>query len=182
MVEPPSGRSHAVTARYKRLGTLVRKYLRGGRFLDFGCGDGQFLEHMAGFDGIGLDLRRTLLDNLRPRRERIIEVSLEAAVNSGQLLPASFEYVTAWDVVEHLPNLSKDIATLRSLLKPGSWFFCTIPNVASLAARLSGERWNCYLLEHLWYFSPKRSQNFSSSKDSRKSPSVHSCFMLILLQ
>jgi hypothetical protein len=29
-----------------------------------------------------------------------------------------------------------------------------VPNVASTVARLSGERWNCYLLEHLWYFSP----------------------------
>ena len=163
-IEPPSGRSRAVAARYRHLAALVQKYLKGGRFLDFGCGDGQFLDHMAGFDGIGLDLRKVPVGPLQQRRERIIDVRLEAAVNSGLLVPGSFDFVTAWDLLEHLPRLSDDVTMVQHLLKPGGWLFCTVPNVASLAARLSGERWNCYLLEHLWYFPSETLTQFLESR------------------
>lgn len=154
-VERPVGRSGAVLARYRRLGGLVRQFVGKGRFLDFGCGDGGFLACMPEFDGTGLELRPGAIQMPKAGDGgRIIVGELNSAIDTRALEPAAFDFVTAWDVLEHLPHLDDDVAGLRSLLKPGGWFFCTVPNVASAAARISGERWNCYLLEHLWYFAP----------------------------
>src|SRR4051794_16993492 len=44
--EKPAGRNRAVALRYRRLADHVRKWVGGGRFLDFGCGDGAFLDYM----------------------------------------------------------------------------------------------------------------------------------------
>lgn len=154
-IEKPPGRTRAISARYRRLGRQVRKFVSGGRFFDFGCGGGEFLDCMPEFQGIGLDLRSSDYQAQHAEDSRIIVSSLDAALNAGLVAREAFEFVTLWDVVEHLPNLAQDIGKLRSLLKPDGWLFCTVPNAASVAAWVSGERWNCYLLEHLWYFSPR---------------------------
>jgi 2-polyprenyl-3-methyl-5-hydroxy-6-metoxy-1,4-benzoquinol methylase len=153
-VERPVGRTRAVSARYQRLAERVGGYVKDGRFLDFGCGDGHFLDHMPQFQAVGLELRSGVASGTNASDGRIIVGELEPAVMGGLLKPASFDFITTWDVLEHLPMLTRDVGRLRGLLKPGGWLFCSVPNVASLAAKLSGERWNCYLLEHLWYFSP----------------------------
>jgi hypothetical protein len=68
--------------------------------------------------------------------------------------------VTAWDVLEHLPDLTNYIDAFTSLLRSGGHLFVTVPNIASLSARLAGRYWNAFLLEHLWYFSPKTLERF----------------------
>ena len=58
-------------------------------------------------------------------------------------------------MVEHLAEPDAIMNNITSILKPGGWLFCSLPNISSLTARLFGETWNCLLLEHLWYFDPK---------------------------
>ena len=67
----------------------------------------------------------------------------------------AFDFVTAWDVIEHIPVLDDFFNAINQLLKPGGWFFASLPDIESPFAKLSGQKWNCLLLEHLWYFSPK---------------------------
>jgi hypothetical protein len=49
---------------------------------------------------------------------------------------------------------AQQMARLHTLLKPGGRLYLTVPNSGSWIARLSGEKWNMLLLEHLWYFAP----------------------------
>jgi SAM-dependent methyltransferase len=163
-IERPVGRTRAVSARYERLAERVRAHVDGGSFLDFGCGEGHFLHHMPNFQGIGLELRSGAPSEADTSAGRIILGELESAIARGLLTPRSFDVITTWDVLEHLPMLSRDVDLLCGLLKPGGWLFCSVPNVASLAAKLSGESWNCYLLEHLWYFSPATLRKFFERK------------------
>ena len=151
----PPARSRATAARYEKLAANVRRYVCGGSFFDFGCGGGEFLDSMSGYRGVGLELRSSAAAAEYSKEGRIILASLSNALADGLLKPNAFDFITTWDVIEHLPDLNDDIATLKGFLKPSGWLFCTVPDVASLAARMSGEKWNCYLLEHLWYFSPK---------------------------
>ena len=151
----PSARSRATMKRYEKLAAKVRNYVSGGSFFDFGCGGGEFLGCMKSYQGIGLELRSSAAAPEYSKENRIIFSSLDNALADGLLKASSFDFITTWDVIEHLPKLNSDIATLKGLLKPSGWLFCTVPNVASIAARISGEKWNCYLLEHLWYFSPR---------------------------
>lgn len=70
------------------------------------------------------------------------------------MIEGGFDFVTAFDVLEHLPRLREDVALIRKVLKPGGLFFASVPNIESTVARAMGRRWNMILLEHLWYFSP----------------------------
>jgi 2-polyprenyl-3-methyl-5-hydroxy-6-metoxy-1,4-benzoquinol methylase len=66
----------------------------------------------------------------------------------------NFDLVTAWDVLEHIPRLDEYVKTVNFILKKDGLFFCTLPNISSFIARISGSKWNSLLLEHLWYFDP----------------------------
>ena len=57
-------------ARFDALARRVRQTERGGRFLDFGCGGGEFLDAMPGFDGIGFEVARRGRDAERTDRHR----------------------------------------------------------------------------------------------------------------
>ena len=84
--------------------------------------------------------------------DRLTPVKLAFARDVAQR--ATFDFVTAWDVVEHLSEPDRTMEGITTILKPGGWFFCSLPDISSWSARLFGETWNCLLLEHLWYFSP----------------------------
>jgi SAM-dependent methyltransferase len=78
-----------------------------------------------------------------------------AKVAGSAVIPKSeFDFVVAFDVLEHLPRIDEDIRLIRAVLKPGGLFFVSVPNIESLVAKIMGKRWNMLLLEHLWYFSP----------------------------
>jgi SAM-dependent methyltransferase len=71
------------------------------------------------------------------------------------LAPASFELVTLFDVLEHLPDPLAALSRARELLAPGGRLVIETQNVASGAARLLGRRWHHYKhAEHLLHFSP----------------------------
>lgn len=72
--------------------------------------------------------------------------------------PAAFDFVVAFDVLEHLPRIGEDLALIRTVLRTGGHLFVTVPNIESFVAKAMGKYWNMLLLEHLWYFSPKTLQ------------------------
>jgi SAM-dependent methyltransferase len=142
------GRERAGSARFRRLRDRVAAHAASGRFLELGAGDGAFLRAMEGYDGVGFEIRRSEL-----RRDgRIVSGDFLAWCAANK---EPFDFVVAWDVVEHLAPLDAYMKAIGSVLKPGGLFFATLPDISSLVARLSGETWNCILLEHLWYFSPE---------------------------
>ncbi len=145
-------------ARFEALAKRVRQTERGGRFLDFGCGSGAFLDAMmAGFDGVGFEVAAEGVT----RNGRIVTGDiLSEDLPSVGLTPASFDFIVAWDVLEHLADPSRQMQRLKTLLKPGGRFFLTLPDSSSWAARVSGRKWNMLLLEHLWYFDPKTLRRF----------------------
>jgi 2-polyprenyl-3-methyl-5-hydroxy-6-metoxy-1,4-benzoquinol methylase len=132
------------------LGQYVADYLarsvplaRGGRFLDFGCGPGHFLEHLATRNRgqlalFGLDFSES---SAASARERLASTAgFSDAICVGQLPApwpaASFDYISSLEVVEHLDDEKLDgfLAEAHRLLKPGGMLFITTPNDENLAA------------------------------------------------
>jgi SAM-dependent methyltransferase len=67
----------------------------------------------------------------------------------------SFDLVTLWDVVEHVPDPRALLARVHELLKPGGALVLETQNVDSSFARLLGPKWQHYKHdEHLYHFSP----------------------------
>jgi SAM-dependent methyltransferase len=66
-----------------------------------------------------------------------------------------YDAVVMIHVLEHLPDPRFAIARARSLLAPGGRLLISVPNAASLQARLFGSRWlHLDLPRHLYHFTP----------------------------
>jgi 2-polyprenyl-3-methyl-5-hydroxy-6-metoxy-1,4-benzoquinol methylase len=134
---------------------LVERYTRPpGRLLDVGCGAGLFVcaAQKAGWEATGVDASAWAVAR---GLERCPGVRFRAGLLSEVDFPAgSFEVVTLWNVLEHLPRPAETLDRIRSWLARDGWLFLSLPNADSHIARLMGKRWVLLLREHLWYFSP----------------------------
>jgi 2-polyprenyl-3-methyl-5-hydroxy-6-metoxy-1,4-benzoquinol methylase len=126
---------------------------RTGRVLDVGCAAGFFLEVLrdAGWDVLGLEPSAPIRATARERLGA--DAVLAEPLGEADLAPASFDLVTMWDVLEHLPDPVAALRAARGLLAPGGRLIVETQNVASLAARALGRRWQHYKhAEHLHHF------------------------------
>jgi SAM-dependent methyltransferase len=141
-------------ATYRRRMRVVRRHFaRPGRVLDVGCAAGYFLEVMRseGWRITGLEPS----DAIRPEAEKRLGRESVRAGLLGQVpfAPGSFELVTLWDVLEHVPDVVAALREVRRLLAPGGKLLIETQDVESLAARLLGRRWQHYKhAEHIYHF------------------------------
>jgi SAM-dependent methyltransferase len=79
----------------------------------------------------------------------------EAGVATAELSNGSFDAITMWHSLEHVPDPNATVALARRLLKPGGVLYVCVPNLDSLQADLAAEHW-CYLdvPHHVSHFSP----------------------------
>jgi SAM-dependent methyltransferase len=154
--EGPGASPHATTKRFKRFRDGIERHCRDGFFMDIGCGDGSFALGMgSSYRFVGIELGGSAQTRVVPNGEFLQGEFVSLARQKSSTWNSAFDFVTAWDVIEHIPSLDEFFIAVSSLLKPGGLFFATLPDIESPFARLSGKKWNCLLLEHLWYFSPK---------------------------
>lgn len=127
------------TALWQRRIKLVQGLKPNGRLLDVGVGDGGFLATAtaAGFQCEGTELSET---GASFAKEKGLSVRL------GQFTDldwpeASFDIITIWHVLEHLPNPGAAVRHAYQLLKPGGILVIAVPNEthAILRHRLLGQ-------------------------------------------
>ena len=72
-----------------------------------------------------------------------------------RMLPKkSFDVITLWHVLEHLPNLEDDIKMVQKLLKPNGRIVVAVPNFKSFDAHYFKGFWAAFdVPRHLWHFS-----------------------------
>lgn len=105
------------------------------KLLDVGCGSGQFLQAIAerGHEVWGIDFDPVSVQRARDRGlARVSCQSLDdfTAAHSGE----RFQYVTAFDVIEHLADPAAVLKTLHQMLDPGGTLSMTVPNRRRLLA------------------------------------------------
>lgn len=145
---------------FRRRMALVSRWLpERARVLDVGCAAGYFLRVLQehGHDVHGVELSQAIaVEAIKALgRERVHIGTLDDAVTAMDYRPQSFDLVTMWDVVEHIPEPQQVLKAVRNLIKPGGRFLLETQNVASRWARLLGRRWHHYKHdEHLYHFTP----------------------------
>ncbi|QGJ68394.1 3-demethylubiquinol 3-O-methyltransferase [Planctomycetales bacterium 10988] len=111
------------------------------RLLDMGCGRGLRMQALSeeGFKVEGLDFQPHLTEQPSP-----LELNIQYADATTTQLPwpdQTFDIITAFFLLEHVPDVRAVLRSVRRLLKPGGLFFATIPLIDSLQAKWWKDRW-----------------------------------------
>jgi 2-polyprenyl-3-methyl-5-hydroxy-6-metoxy-1,4-benzoquinol methylase len=119
----------------------VARLAKGGRLLDIGCATGDFIALMETYGrwstaGIEMDKRVASL-----ARGRYGLQVYSGSVDSVTLPAASFDVITLWDVLEHLPDPRSSLARIAAWLRPGGWLVIRTPDAGSPYARIWGQYW-----------------------------------------
>ena len=114
----------------------------GLTMLDIGCGRGLRLSAFArcGFDVHGLDLQPEAIESLR--RDLGIPGTVGSISDLDSVFePQSFDLITAFYVLEHVPDVAVVLEHARRLLRPRGWFVGVVPVCDGIQARLFGRHW-----------------------------------------
>ncbi len=137
-----------------KLDQIEKRLGRRGSLLDVGCSFGFFLDaaRQRGWSVVGVELSGYAAAYAK---EKLGLTVVNKPVLYAPLDEKSFDVITMWYVIEHLPNPKEVLAHLRNLLKDDGMLVVSTANVESYRARLEGRRWRMWIPpEHLLYFSP----------------------------
>ena len=144
---------HAIrTISLKKKVKLINSFsLETKKLLDIGCGTGDFLQTAK--------QNNWIISGIEPN-EHARNIANKKTCNSvfdiEHLLKfesESFDVITLWHVLEHLPNLNDHMEIFKNLLKPHGTLIIAVPNYKSFDATYYNEFWAAYdVPRHLWHF------------------------------
>ena len=122
-----------------------------GALLDVGAGRGRFVAsaRAAGWSAEGIEPSARGVSAARD------VYGVELARASLAEAAGSYDAVSLWHVLEHLDDPDEAIARVRSLVAPSGALLIGVPNLASVQARIGGDRWfHLDLPRHRTHFTP----------------------------
>ena len=137
-----------------------------GKILDIGCGTGDLLAvcEKNGWEINGIepnDKARELASSKIVSKNILVE-NLEDLSMQGN---ASYDVITMFHVLEHVPNLIEYVERLKQLLTEDGCLIVAVPNYKSYDAVHYKEFWAAYdVPRHLWHFSQEAIQKIFESK------------------
>lgn len=136
---------------------LLEKPLNKADMLDVGCSSGSVLM-------VSRELGVTSCEGVEPApAAAATAASLGFKVYTGLLEEArypdaSFDIVTLFEVIEHLPDPLALAREIHRILKPGGIWLFTTGNGQSWSAKILKERWNVFSMQahggHISFFNP----------------------------
>jgi 2-polyprenyl-3-methyl-5-hydroxy-6-metoxy-1,4-benzoquinol methylase len=131
-----------------------------GNLLDIGAGTGDFLKSAK--------QKGWKINGIEPNegaRKLAQEKGIDLSENINNFKGKTFDVITLWHVLEHLPNLEDNIYNIEKMLKPGGTLIIAVPNYKSYDARYYKNFWAAFdVPRHLWHFSRKSMKRLFSKK------------------
>lgn len=134
----------------KKIRLIKKLNKEKGTLLDVGAGTAGFL--------VTAKAKNWVVQGIEPN-----EKAIQLAENKGIKLLKSinslphgttFDVITLWHVLEHLPDVNVYINELKNRLKPNGHLIVAVPNHKSWDAKFYGSFWAGYdVPRHLWHFS-----------------------------
>ena len=119
--------------------------------LDIGCGTGDFLSiaKNANWNVTGIEPNEQARKIANSKTNNSVYNNMQL----HQLKENSFDVITLWHVLEHLPNLEMHVYRLERLLKPNGKIVVAVPNYKSYDSAYYKSFWAAYdVPRHLWHF------------------------------
>lgn len=155
-----------------------------GDLLDIGAGTGDFLA-VAKNDGWnvgGIEPNTSARKRAGEKGVSLIEKTEASFVRDHA---SSYDVITMWHVLEHIPDLEGQLLELKELLKKNGTLFIAVPNFRAYDAKHYGEYWAAYdVPRHLWHFSADAVKSLFSEKGmkvARTIPMKFDAFYVSLL-
>ncbi len=120
-----------------------------GKLLDIGAGTGDFLNAAknSGWHVSGSEPNEKARNIAASKEVLLLE-------NTADFSDQSFDVITMWHVLEHVPDPETQIRELKRLLKPKGKLIVAVPNFNSYDAKYYGGYWAAFdVPRHLWHFS-----------------------------
>lgn len=132
-----------------------------GNLLDIGAGTGDFLlvAKNNGWNSVGIEPSEKAKAIAKTK-------GVELKSDLSEFEDTSFDIITMWHVLEHVPNLENQIKELKRLLKPNGSILIAVPNFKSFDANYYKEFWAAYdVPRHLWHFSKTAIQKLFAKEE-----------------
>ncbi len=145
----PTGEEILFIERFRKELDRIEEHAHAGRILDIGSAWGFFLSvcREKGWDAWGVEPART--ESEYARRRFALPV-LTGTLADARFPSGSFDVVTLWHVLEHLPDPVSELAEIRRVLKPGGLLVISVPTARSVKDFDYGP-----VPLHCWYFERK---------------------------
>lgn len=129
--------------------------------LDVGCGTGGFLKFASanGFRVYGFDASKAQADHARAQFPDVrVASSLPDYLETLDHPRMKFDFITLWDVFEHIRNPVSFLRQLSEALEPGGYLFICVPNGGAIpwkirVHRLLNKPLDLAPWEHVFYHS-----------------------------
>ncbi len=142
---------------HDRLLAHTLHWQKEGKLVDFGCGEGKFLERaVRHFDLTGVEIspRYAKLSSARAPAAKIL-VGPVTEIAAKDLSENSFDVVTQFGYIEHEWRPLEGLRAAHRVLKPGGITVIKTPNYACWNRRVMGLDWCGYHIPaHCNYFTP----------------------------
>ncbi|MCB4798298.1 class I SAM-dependent methyltransferase [Neotamlana laminarinivorans] len=143
--------------------SLINNYVSTDKnLLDVGCGTGDFLSVAIknGWQVSGVEPNQQARDIANKKTNNAV-FNVEKL---KEFQEASFNVITLWHVLEHLPNIEEHIELFKKLLKPNGVLIIAVPNYKSYDAKHYKSFWAAYdVPRHLWHFNKSSIKNLMES-------------------
>jgi SAM-dependent methyltransferase len=123
--------------------------------VDIGCGNGFVLEiaRESGWTDVrGVEPSADAIAQARPG---VAELIVPDVMRRGLLPDSSFDAVTLFQVLDHMPDPPALLRDCHAVLRPGGAILALNHNVAAWSARVLGERSPIVDVEHTYLYSPE---------------------------
>ncbi|MGX1928050.1 class I SAM-dependent methyltransferase [Flagellimonas sp. 2504JD4-2] len=133
----------------KKIQLVDYQLVESKKLLDYGAGTGDFLLQAKsnGYEVAGVEPNEKA-------RAKAASKGIKLHKSIVDLDTGSYDAITLWHVLEHLPNLEEQIEQISNLLKANGVLIVAVPNYKSFDAKHYGAHWAAYdVPRHLWHFS-----------------------------
>ncbi len=140
---------------WQRFLRTLSRFAKPGKLVDVGCGAGTFLveARRLGHNVTGQEVSNYFAEYGRSQFRLPIEIG---ELEDVDLSSNSFDYATAFDVIEHHPYPKQMLQEIYRLLRPNGLLMISTHDIGNFFARFYGQQWrHINPIGHLTYFNQK---------------------------